>query len=166
MLSSISYLSMVNYASFEDFLYIIFGIIWVVFSYYNAQKKKKARKSNKPTEEKKPSFLDSLIDEIGIKSEQESPNYADPYSEDDQLITKSDDNNHLNTFNDQVFSYDDYYEESNYSQVTDVNDIKQQDKVEVVTTTISDKKISKNKVKNVDLRKAVIYSEILKKKYF
>jgi len=161
---------MVVYASVEDFLYILVGIAWVAFSYYNAQKKKRAKESKNPSEKRKPSFLETLIDEAGFKTEEETPVYADPYLENDSVIEENNGNSFQDeseeNYSQEVFSYDDYYEESNYQARSDVKDKKQSLKNDVVTTTISDKNKSKNKVRKVDLRKAVIYSEILEKKYF
>ncbi len=71
---------MIAHASFEDFLYIIAGIIWIAFSYYNAKKKKQAKKAAPPTSKKK-SMLESLFDEIGQKGEQKDSTYYEPEQE-------------------------------------------------------------------------------------
>lgn len=161
---------MVIYASYEDYLYIIVGIVWIIFSYYNAQKKKKAKEANKPVENQKPSFLENLIDELGINTEETTPAYSDQYYEEDDLIEKPSRSTTPTekTQNDsaKVFSYDDYYEESNYPQQTDVNVNKRSQIDYNKTTTITETKKPTKRVKKVDLRKAIIYSEILKKKYF
>ena len=161
---------MVVYASYEDYLYIIVGIVWVIFSYFNAQKKKKAIEAKKTGSEEKPSFLEALINEIGLKTEEATPAYSEPYYEEDELIEKKATNSFTEdeTQNDSVktFSYDDYYEESNYQPPTDVNVNKRSQKDYINTTSITETKKSTKTVRKVDLRKAIIYSEILKKKYF
>lgn len=158
---------MVMYASYEDYLYILLGIVWVIFSYYKAQSKKKAKESQNSNKESKPSFLETLINEMGLKAEEE-PVYADPVYGDDIPIEKSQTSsiNEDDNITSKVFSYDDYYEESNYSPTSDVNDKKPTIKDVKVTTTISRNNTSKNMVRKVDLKKAIIYSEILKKRYF
>lgn len=171
---------MVAYASVEDFLYILIGIAWVVFSFYKAQKKKKAPGKKQPqpqkTEETKetPSFLDSLLDELGVEMEPEQKKEDDepyiPYNYDEDLIEKTyvTDVHKENIRKEQseVFSYDDIYEESNYTEVTDVNDKKKSAFETNTTSVFEDKKPSLKKQKKVDLRKAIIYSEILKRQYF
>ncbi len=161
---------MVIYASYEDYLYIIVGIVWVIFSYYNAQKKKKAKEADNQGAEKKPSFLDSLIEEIGLKTDEATPVYSEPYYEDDEIIEKPAPQSYTDDVaqveDSKTFSYDDYYEESNYQPPSDVNVNKRSQKEYNTTTEITDTIKPTKTVKKVDLRKAIIYSEILKKKYF
>ena len=171
---------MVAYASVEDFLYILIGIAWVIFSFYKAQKKKKAPAKKQPqptkTQETKesPSFLDSLLDELGVEMETEQKKNDEepyiPYNYDEDLIEKTYvtevQEENIQKKQSEVFSYDDIYEESNYTEVTDVND-KKKSAFETNTTSIfEDKKTSLKKQKKIDLRKAIIYSEILKRQYF
>jgi hypothetical protein len=160
---------MIVTASFEDFIYIIIGLVWVIFSYYNA-KKKKENKAKQPSQARKSSLLDTIINEIGIKTGEDTPVYSTSYLEEDIIDEKNNDieqENYKNYNTDTVFSYDDHYEESNFTPVANVFDIKQSPISEKSTTTLSEtKKLIGKKAKKIDLRKAVIYSEILKKKYF
>ncbi len=167
---------MVAYASVEDFLYILIGIIWVAFSFYKAKKKKKTpdKKQGQNPIKEEPSFLDSLLDELGmdtvtpVKPQEEQP-YV-PYSFDDEDIIEkyksAEYDEESQSKPTKIFSYDDIYEESNYSEATDVN-VKKKSAIKSDTTIIlKEKKPSGKKQKNIDLRKAVIYSEILKRQYF
>lgn len=154
-------------ASYEDLLYIVLGLVWIAFSFYNAKKKKQAKNAPAPTGEKK-SILESLIDEMGLQDEKTPP----PVYESPQEI---------NTVGDEigeralpyeepekVFSYDDYYEESNYDHTINVIEKKRTTPIGKVTTVDNGtKKLSvKKKGAKINLRKAVIYSEILKSPYF
>ncbi len=153
-------------ASFEDFLYVIVGLLWIVFSFYNAKKKKDKKNAPTPKSEKK-SILESLIDEIGLQDKQTEPSFYESSSNIDQEENEPDP---LPTEETQeVFSYDDYYEESNYNSPVDVIERKplvsakvKEDKNYRIRKSSFDSK-TKN---NIDLRKAIIYSEILKKVYF
>ncbi len=153
-------------ASFEDFLYIIVGILWIIFSFYNA-KKKRAKKNAPSQKSEKKSILDTLIDEIGLKDEQAEPSIYESDTNIDHIESEPDQPLPKETH--EVFSYDDYYEESNYNSTVDVIE----EKPSVVKKVIEDDnyRIKKSSVikktrKNIDLKKAIIYSEILKKVYF
>ena len=166
---------MVVLASFEDFLYIILGLAWVIYSAYNAKKKQKA-KNNPASAGKNKSFLDSIISEIGLPTEQPKPVDA-KLEQDDEYHFDEDEPEIMPTHESQkLFSYDDEYEESNYTPPFNV--------VETETVVVSTKvgstnveiakelkedvyTIKKKKSrKRIDLRRAVIYSVILKKVHF
>jgi len=161
---------MAVYASFEDFIYIVLGLAWVIYSAYNAKKKQKAKNKPTSTSEKK-SILDSLINEIGLNDEKEEANISSSpkdvhYNEDDinPEIIPSDEPQRL-------FSYDDEYEENNFSTpvyIIENEPIITSDKVDTNHITSKNESLVKKKTtkKRIDLRKAVIYSEILKKVYF
>ena len=168
---------MVSFASFEDYLYVIFGILWVVFSIYNANRKKKAKEAKAKGEKSESksvgsSILDAIMKEVGVSTEDLSPNQSDPYANTPKIVPLQAEQNEYeeeaDVESDNVFSYDDIYEESNYSPPTNVIDRKQQ--VKLNKTVISDVKSNnpskKRKAEKINLRKAVIYSEILKKKNF
>ena len=157
---------MTAFASFEDFLYIIIGLLWVVYSFYNAKKKKDKKNAPAQTSGKK-SILESLINELGIQDKQPEPSLYQP----------SDDINHIEPEPvhveteepSEVFSYDDYYEESNYNTIDNVIEKKPPLPMAKIDEaySLNKKSSSKKGVRNkIDLRKAVIYSEILKKVYF
>ena len=168
---------MVSFASFEDYLYVIFGILWVVFSIYNANRKKKAKEAkakgdNSESKSVGSSILDAIMKEVGVSAEDLSPNQSDPYTNTPKTVSTQEEQNkyeeEADVESDNVFSYDDIYEESNYSPPTNVIDRKQQVKLNKTATGIvkSNNPSEKRKAKKINLRKAVIYSEILKKKNF
>ena len=152
-------------ASFEDILYVIIGLLWVIFSVYNAKKKKEQKNAQAPKSEKK-SILESLIDEIGIKNDQPEPSYYQPSDDIDHIEPEPVSVPHEESS--EAFSYDDYYEESNYNPIDNVIENKPPSPIAKIDEVYAiKKKSSKKGVKNkIDLRKAVIYSEILKKVYF
>lgn len=155
--------------SFEDFLYIIIGLIWVAFSIYKGTQKKKSvarrdagDKSNEiPPEEKKKSFFDEFLNQI-VTEEEPLPyepvtsetSYSEPYSEEKEEEKEE-----------KVFSYDDFVEESNYKEENDVYDFKPAIEADVKDELKSHLK-STNDHSRFDLKKAIIYSEILNRRYF
>ncbi len=157
---------MIVQSSFEDFFYIIIGLVWVVFSFYKAKKKKQEKNTPSQASEKK-SFVDSLLNEISLQGEENKPSYDDPYQVEDNVDhnLNSAENQEIDT----VFSYDDDYEESNHHSATAVIEKRPllvNSEIEKAYE-ISGESSENNKIrKNIDLRKAVIYSEILKKVYF
>jgi len=146
--------------SFENILYILIGIIWVVFSIYQAKKRKKQKSESQSGAKKKKSFFETLIDEMTQQNQKQTDNSYDNDSIVAEPVVKLD-----NDYEEEKYTYDDYYEEGNYDEVKDV----------VSTTEPLTKQISKHEQKShltkrkkirFDLKKAVIYSEILKPKYF
>lgn len=153
-------------ASFENILYVIIGLLWVAFSFYNAKKKKDKKNALVPKSEKK-SIIESLINEIGLQDQQSEPVYDQPSDDIDQqepepVQIQAEEPT-------EIFSYDDDYEESNFNPAEHV--IGKKPTAPIIkkeeVSTINKKSSSIKGVKNkIDLRKAVIYSEILKKVYF
>jgi len=155
---------MTSLASFEDFIYIIIGLLWVAFSFYNAKKKKNAKKDPAPANKQK-SMLESLLNEMGYEDNKNDSALSEPVQE----VYKSEDEPIQTEAASEIFSYDDDYEESNSESTIDVitqelnTPIKTVDNNLTKVKTNSTIKKTKNKI---DLRKAVIYSEILKRVYF
>lgn len=159
---------MTAYASFEDYLYIIAGIIWIAFSFYNAKKKKQAKKTSAPKNKQK-SLLESLFDEIGVKDDPKDSIYSEPIQDtyENEPGIESENEPVMVDEPEKVFSYDDLYEEGNYNPVSDVIERKSSTTLREISAT--DYKIRssvKKKRKKINLRKAVIYSEILNKPKF
>tara|TARA_B100002003_G_C14119937_1_gene538626 strand:+ start:951 stop:1424 length:474 start_codon:yes stop_codon:yes gene_type:complete len=157
---------MIVQSSFEDFLYIILGLVWIIFSFYKAKKKKKEKEAPSQSGEKK-SLVESLLNEMGLQDEEEEPHYVEPYQDTKKIEPEP--NQVIDEKPEEVFSYDDYYEESNYNSKDDVIERKPVLPIKNIDKAykISEKSSSTRKVgKNINLRKAVIYSEILKKVYF
>ena len=149
---------MISKGSFEDFLYIFIGLIWIGFSIYKAQQKKKAATQIGGNVKKEKSFFDNLMSEF-INEEPSNP-YHMPASETPPVKTTE----KRETRADKIFSYDDIYEESNDKPAFDVYENKSAMKAEFAEEFKSSQQQKKRKPK-IDLRKAVIYSEILNRKY-
>lgn len=155
-------------ASFEDYLYIVLGIVWIAYSIYKGSQKNKAKQAKKNSSKKEPkkkSVFETFFDEILVE---EKPVPYTPEAEiqppDETEIEKPiTTDKSLNQ--DRIFSYDDYYEESNFQSDIDVYEDKaeiQVEKKQKIKATPS----GKTKKPHFDLRKAVVYSEILNKRYF
>ena len=149
-------------ASFEDIIYIIVGLLWVAFSFYNAKKKKNAKKGPVPTNKQK-SMLESVLSEMGYEDNKNDSALSEPvqevYHEDEPIPEAAA----------KIFSYNDYYEESNSESTIDVITQELNTPIRAVDDNLTKIKINSTikKTKNkIDLRKAVIYSEILKRVYF
>lgn len=148
--------------SFEDYLYILIGIVWIAFSIYRGTQKNKTKqseaKSIEPKAEKK-SVFETFIDNILVEQKAETyPSASEEiiYNETDVEVPEKEN---------EIFSYDDYYEESNFQEDKDVY----QDKVESSLKVDQNPEASpsvKRKKPRIDLKKAVVYSEILNKRYF
>lgn len=157
---------MIVHSSFEDFLYIIIGLVWIIFSFYKAKKKKQEKETQDQTREDE-SLVESILSEMGLQDEKEEQPYIEPSHDTFELepeVSPATDEEH-----EEVFSYDDYYEESNYSSIDDVIERKPVEPIKKIDEAykISDRTLSNMKIKkNINLRKAIIYSEILKKVYF
>ncbi|MCB2208277.1 MAG: hypothetical protein KQH67_08250 [Bacteroidetes bacterium] len=146
--------------SFEDFFYILIGIIWIAFSIYQGQKKRKQKTASQPTTEKKKSFFETLLDEVTEKNQQFEETYDDNIEPELETIEAVE-----NTLEEKKFSYDDYYEERNYEEAEDVL-IKNEPIAQPISTQNKKTILRKSRKPRFDLKKAVIYSEILKPKYF
>jgi len=149
---------MIIKGSFEDFLYIIIGLIWIGFSIYKAQQKKKTASQSQGNMKKEKSFFDSLMSEF-INEEPSNP-YHIPTEKPPLANSNEGDENQTGT----VFSYDDIYEESNVMPESDVYERQPEIKKEFARE-IKIKKQQRKRKPKIDLRKAVIYSEILNRKY-
>lgn len=150
---------MIAKGSFEDYLYIFIGLVWIGFSIYKARQKKKSVSPGKTSPEKEKSFFENLVNEF-LDEKPESPYVAEVYKKEATRKEKTTDFQEK-----KVFSYDDYYEESNA-----LNDFDVFEKNTTISTHKTDNiKSNENKRKKnsrIDLRKAVVYSEILNRKYY
>jgi hypothetical protein len=160
--------------SVEDFIYILIGIIWIAFSIYKGFKgsqKKKAEPvpyddqyekepASPPEEQERKSVFDSFLEEI-MNEEKPAPyKPAEIVQEKEKTTARNGD-----FVEREPFSYDDFYEESNYMEPSGVyNDkgtaTKPTKQVELITH------LQRRRKPRIDLKKAVIYSEILNRRYF
>jgi hypothetical protein len=157
---------MVVECSIGDFMYILIGLVWVAFSIYKGiQKSKKGQASGQENVSKKP-LMDDLIGEfLGFKQDttvyKEKNTIQKPI---ENLFTEAPDVNPLtNEKTSEVFSYDDEYEEEgNFFEEKKVYTTEVEDSSKKSESVIK-KPIRKNRKPRIDIRKAVIYAEILKR---
>lgn len=149
-------------ASFEDYIYILVGVVWIAYSIYKGSQKNKSKQAKKHTtgdNAPKKSIFQSFIDEVLVE---EKPVPLTPASEDqiqEEIVFEVPEKKET------IYSYDDIYEESNFKEDTDVFEDKAE--VQIVKNQKSNILSSiKQKKPRIDLRKAVVYSEILNKRYF
>ncbi|MBU2553097.1 MAG: hypothetical protein KKF98_01465 [Bacteroidetes bacterium] len=151
---------MVVSASFEDYLYILAGVVWLIFSFYKGQKKKKTT-SETSSQSGKKSFFESLVEEF---DQEKAP---DPvlYTPVEETFSGA---NAQQLAEERLFSYDDAVELSNEYETSVVykeTEVKKVEKPPVILSKVV--KNQKNKIRQgFDLRKAVIYSEIINPRYF
>lgn len=147
--------------SFEDFLYILAGVIWLAFSIYKGTKKKKSVKKEAKEPAKKNVF-DTLMEEILDVQEKPQPEplvYEDTVKE----MTPSEEKMPEDEPDSKLFSYDDLYEQSNYNEVSEVITSGYQSMS--IPETETDKPTTIERKSRFNLRKAVIYSAILNRPY-
>ena len=151
--------------SFDDYLYILIGIIWVAFSIYKGIQKKKtisgspkeSKSENK--DESKKSFFDDFLNQIIVEDEKI------PYEPVTDEQPKSESFFNKQETEEKVFSYDDVVEESNFAEKNSVYEDKPAAENYFQEELKSHLK-SKKKQSRFDLRKAIIYSEIMNRRYF
>ena len=150
---------MLSKGSFEDYLYILIGLVWVAFSFYKGSKNKKrsALQANKKKTSK--GLLETLFDEF--TQEEQRQEEIPPVSDD--LVSDPPASVVIPSIEEKVFSYDDVFEESAYSEIegtktTTVSHIESERKPEPPVKQIRRRRFN--------FKKAIIYSEILQPKYF
>ena len=146
--------------SFEDFFYILIGIVWIAFSIYQGQKKKKQKSSAIISPSKTTIFFETLLDEVTDKNQVNEEIYNSESESRPEIIKQEE-----RIYEENKFSYDDYYEERNYEEAEDVL-IKKEPLAKSEFDHSSRTSLNKTRKLRFDLKKAVIYSEILKPKYF
>lgn len=165
---------MIYKGSYEDLIYILIGIIWIGYSIYKGVQKNKAAKTTttgKPSETKSKSFLEKFLDELaeqGEKSIEHAPPEKATITEQEfvtepEFVTEK--KNVTKNGEREFFSYDDNYEKSNFDESSDVYKPDAVTGTEIVKKAKYREKPKKRKTK-IDMKKAVIYSEILNPRYF
>jgi len=161
---------MIYKGSYEDLIYILIGVIWIGYSIYKGVMKSKEHKPAgkvKPAKTKSKSFLDTFLEELTEQGEKPTEmEYIPPEKEkitEKEFVAES----YTETKNgkEKILSYDDYDEKSNFKKATDVYDTSAETGVEVVKIEEFREEPKKRKA-TIDLKKAVIYSEILNPRYF
>lgn len=154
----------VSESSFEDIIYLLIGVAWIAWSIYKGTqkgKKGKVKQTGRPAPvQKGKSFFETLISEI--TEEKSKVPYDQPVEETEvQAVEELQPEPKKEEV---VFSYDDVYEESNLETEKGVykNITTDREKTKKKTSTFS-KHIKKKR--RIDLRKAVVYAEILNRRY-
>ena len=154
---------MVIRGSFEDIIYIVIGVIWIAYSIYKGTQKSKAgadkRKRNSEPQEKKKSVFETFFDEILVEK---NPIPYEPVIDEIEIEEGADG---TEIVQEKIFSYDDYYEQDNLQKADSINEksaASQSQRKQDLKATPS----KKRKKPRIDLRKAVVYSEILNRRYF
>jgi len=155
---------MIVKGSFEDFLYVMIGLVWVAFSIYKGNQKKK--KSQNPDTEKKKgkSAIEELLGNFLDINQENEIVYQDEdikTESEEALFDKVvvDEKTELKTTAD-IFSHNDSNRDSNFSQEKEVlsSDVNKNDRVFGKEYDIP---VKKRKKSRFNVKKAVIYSEIL-----
>lgn len=156
---------MVYQASFQDILFVLAGLAWVGYSAYRKSKKKgrasQVGATNSGT--KKKSLLEELLAAQYTSEEAERQEAVNPINE--AYAATPEVQSEETSNDDHVFSYDDYYEEGIGSEPTSDGTLPQHEVVRQIKIDANTHKKQKISSKSFNLRKAFIYSEILKQKY-
>ena len=156
---------MIVKGSFEDILYVLIGLVWVAFSIYKgSQKKKKAQRPEGEKVKSKSAIEEILGEFLGVKEEEvvyqgdNTNEVHEEFSYDEQDYPQTEATNAPS----EVFSSDEKYKEGNFFEEKRVytSGTKNNDRLKVSTKP---ELITKRKRPRFNVRKAIIYSEILKK---
>jgi len=149
--------------SFEDWIYVLAGLVWVAFSIYKGSQKQKKSKAGGSEDVKKKSTIEELLGEF-LNVKEEARVYSQP---EDEMVTENlvfdettTEDKQSVTSKQKVFSYDDEFEEGNFSEENRVYipETKDKDKVAVEKNR---KSYRRKRKPRFNVRKAIIYSEIL-----
>jgi len=145
---------MIVKGSFEDVLFVVLGLIWVVYSAYKSSNKKNEKQKQATSEGNMPesSFDDFLAEMLGAEQKEKEPEVA--FVNDKEEVEKVAGND-IFSFNDK-FQNEKIVEEKHFDQSGNDELIKSME-------IGGENKPAKNVAFN--LRKAIIYSEILERKY-
>ncbi len=141
-------------ASFEDLLPLLIGVGWILYSALKGGKKKQEKKTPVEQSGQGPSgtasFLDNFFEELtGLEQERKK----------EPLVVKEEKTNEEK----KIYSFDDVVEKEDYHEER-LEERQPLERYEEEKSKVSVQKKSGRKPA-FDLKKAFIYSEILKKKY-
>jgi len=149
--------------SFEDLLYVIAGLVWVAFSIYKGSQKQKKSKAGESNGVKKKSTIEELFGEF-LNVKEENVAYSQPEEEVvtdnpvfDEVPTEG---KQFETSQQKIFSFDDEFEEGNFSEENRVYIPETEDKDKAAVKK-NRKSYHVKKKPRFNVRKAIIYSEIL-----
>ncbi len=145
---------MIVKGSFEDVLFVVLGLIWVVYSAYKSSNKKSKKQKVVTPKQKMPenSFNDFLAEMLGAEQKEKEPEVA--FVNNKEEVEKVAGND--------IFSYSNEFK--NEKTVKEEHFDKSENDDLIKSMEIGGKgETAKNVTFN--LRKAIIYSEILERKY-
>ncbi len=147
---------MLVYCNTGDWFYVLLGIAWIVYSIYKGSAKRKDQEQTNPGPKKNASFLEGLIDDlVDEKPEgEEEVIYKDPFEE-VPVITKEEEGTTPDPVRDREGGLD-------------TPDGKGMPVTEGVSGAVSEVQVKPKehrKISGVNLKKAIIYSEILRRPY-
>ena len=154
---------MSNYASFEDILFILAGLVWVAYSAYRANKKKAKSQlvTTNEDDKKAKGFFDEFLEQFNVQEATEQKvSFENSYD-----VATPAANLESNITNGALFSYDDVYEKKedgnrNHEASTERNET--QEDVEI---SAEQRSFNRKASSSFNLKRAFIYSEILNNKY-
>lgn len=158
---------MVFKSSFEDILYVVIGLVWVAFSIYKGRQKQKNAQKPEGERSKSKSVIEELLANFLDIKEDDKVYQDEVENTTEEALTEEDETVNVNVtdFPSRVFSYDDVNEEGNFYEEKAVytSETKRDDRFLVKKDT---KVVRKRKKPRFNVKKAIIYSEILKRPSF
>lgn len=155
---------MVFKSSFEDILYVVIGLVWVAFSIYKGRQKQKNAQKPEGERSKSKSAIEELLGNFLDIKEDDKVYQEEVENTTEELLTEEDETVKVKVtdFPSKVFSYDDVNEEGNFLEKKAVftSETKRDVRFLVKEDT---KTVRKRKKPRFNVKKAVIYSEILKR---
>ena len=156
---------MVFESSFEDFFYILAGLIWVGFSIYKGTQKNKKTQNTDKEKSRGSSTLEKIFEEF-LGEKQNDSVYSDEnidkeptvelYTEPKTYVPQAE------SSSSNLFSYDDEYEEEgNFFEEKKVYTTEVEEKKEKPVSKNLRKPVKRVKKPRINIKKAVIYSTIL-----
>ena len=156
---------MVFKSSFEDFLYVLVGLVWVVFSIYKgSQKKKKAQRPEGEKSKGKSAIEEILGEFLGVKEDEVVYREEQVQTESGNYVFNETENTTSTQQNSpsEIFSNDNVAKEGNLFTEKPVYSSGLRD-LRTDLAKVDKKHRVKRKKPRINIRKAVIYSEILKR---
>ncbi len=147
---------MLVYCDTGNWLYVLLGIAWVVYSIYKGSAKKKGQEQTKPGPKKNASFLEGLIDDLVDESPvgDDEVIYKDPFEE--ASVIKEDE---------VVSAPDPVQDKEGGFDSPDGEGIPVTGGISGSVSEIQVKPKKHRKISRLNLKKAIIYSEILRRPY-
>jgi hypothetical protein len=150
---------MIVKGSFEDILFIALGLIWVIYSAIKGNKKRSAGKNHEESPEYNDSgdLFDELLSELTGKERRKEKEIVKSVVA-DEIIDREEKSIDWQNYS----SFDDEYEKRKVADNWSVDTGFKEDEIKVNEVKDS---INEEKRVSFNLKKAFIYSEILKQKY-